>query len=245
VSAAVLTPTDAPVAVSAARCCGRQRTKPDVVAVAPSCSYTITFQAPGFYERLGYRRFGAIDCDPRQTRLGLGQAVVDWRASRSTIDWRHERPAGQLIDREKGRWLMRFMMMVKASEDWETGKMPNPEHIAAVMRYKEELRRADVLVDVAALHPTAESTRIRFSGGKPLVTDGPFAETREVIGGYWLIQVKSKAEAIEWAKRAPQSCGSGEDSQLELRQLCEMDEFEPAERRISSLHADELGGRRP
>jgi len=123
---------------------------------------------------------------------------------------------------------MRYMMIVKASNDWENGKMPNPDLTAEVMRYRDELKRAGVLVDVAALHRAAESTRIRFSRGKPIVTDGPFAETREVIGGYWLIDVKSKAEAIEWAKRAPQSCGSGEDAQLELRQLYEMDEFERA-----------------
>ena len=139
---------------------------------------------------------------------------------------------------------MRFMMMVKASEDWETGKMPNPEHIAAVMRYKEELRRADVLVDVAALHPTAESTRIRFSGGKPLVTDGPFAETREVIGGYWLIQVKSKAEAIEWAKRIP-----FQEDAVEVRQVFEAEDFGDAlppevaesERRMRDTIAEQRG----
>ena len=81
---------------------------------------------------------------------------------------------------------MRFMMMVRASNDWENGKMPDPEQIAAVMKYKEELKKAGVLVDVAALQRSAEGTRIRFTGGKPLVTDGPFAETRELIGGYWL-----------------------------------------------------------
>jgi len=122
---------------------------------------------------------------------------------------------------------MRFMMIVKPSSDWENGKKPNPEQVAAVMKYKEELKKAGVLVDVAALQRGTVSTRIRFSGGKPLITDGPFAETRELIGGYWLIRVKSKAEAIEWAKRAPQSCGSGEDAQLELRQVYELDEFEP------------------
>src|SRR5215831_8093396 len=109
---------------------------------------------------------------------------------------------------------MRFMMIVKASKNWENGQMPGPERVAEVMQYREELKKAGVLVDVAALRPATESTRVQFSGGKPLVTDGPFAETRELIGGYWLIQVKSKAEAIEWAKRAPQYCGSGEGAQL-------------------------------
>ena len=88
--------------------------------------------------------------------------------------------------------------------------------MTAGWKYREELKRAGVLLDVAALHPTAERARIRCSGGQGLATDGPFAETKEVIGGYWLISVKSKAEAIESAKRAPQSCGAGEEWSIEL-----------------------------
>src|SRR5262249_40076587 len=80
--------------------------------------------------------------------------------------------------------------------------------------------------DVAALHPTTEGTRIRISGGKGIVTDGPFAETKEAIGGFWLINVNSKAEAIEWAKRAPHSCAAGEGWAIELPQLREREEFE-------------------
>lgn len=128
---------------------------------------------------------------------------------------------------------MRFMMFVKASKDWEAGKIPDVEVVAGVLKYREELKRAGVLLDVAALHPTAESTLVRFSHGQGIVTDGPFAETKEVIGGYWLIDVASKAEAIEWAKRAPHSCAAGEEWSIELRQLRELEEFEPAVTRVA------------
>jgi hypothetical protein len=126
---------------------------------------------------------------------------------------------------------MRFMMIVKASKNWECGKTPDPKLIGAVMRYKEEMQKAGVLLDVAALHPSSAGARIRFSGGKskPTVIDGPFAETRELIGGYWLIQVKSRSEAIEWAKRAPAPHGEGQEGEIELRQLFELEDFGPGE----------------
>jgi hypothetical protein len=124
---------------------------------------------------------------------------------------------------------MRFMMIVKASKNWECGKMPDPKLIGAVTRYKEEMQKAGVLLDVAALHPISTGARIRFSGGKPTVIDGPFAETRELIGGFWLIQVKSRSEAIEWAKRAPAPHGEGQEGEIELRQLFELEDFGPSE----------------
>ena len=128
---------------------------------------------------------------------------------------------------------MRFLMLVKASQNSEAGKLPDAEVVAAVMKYREELRQAGVLVDVAALYPTTEGTRVRISGGKGIVTDGPFAETKEAIGGFWLINVNSKAEAIEWAKRAPHSCAAGEEWSIELRQLRELEEFEPAVTKVA------------
>jgi len=124
---------------------------------------------------------------------------------------------------------MKFMMIVKASKDSEAGKMPSEELFAAMGKYNEELRKAGVLVDLTGLHPSSKGARVHFSGGKPTVTDGPFAETKELIGGYWTIQVKSKAEAIEWAKRAPAPHGPHQDGEIEVRQLFELDDFGPSE----------------
>src|ERR1044071_4680243 len=102
---------------------------------------------------------------------------------------------------------MRFMMLLIA-QGYETaapGTMPSPEAVAAMMKYNEELQKAGVLLGLEGLHPLSMGARVSFEGGKPKVTDGPFVETKEVLGGYWMIQVKSKEEAIEWAKRCPAS----------------------------------------
>src|SRR3989442_13759915 len=98
---------------------------------------------------------------------------------------------------------MRFMMIVKASKDSEAGIMPGGDLLSAKGKYNEELMKAGVLLDGAGLQPSSKGARIKFSGGKRAVVDGPFAETKELIAGYWIIQVKSREEAIEWAKRAP------------------------------------------
>jgi hypothetical protein len=98
---------------------------------------------------------------------------------------------------------MRFMMIVKASKNSEAGNMPGEELLSAMGKYNEELMKAGVLLELSGLHPSSKGARIKFSGGKRTVIDGPFAETKEVIGGFWMVQVKSKQEAIEWAKRAP------------------------------------------
>ena len=124
---------------------------------------------------------------------------------------------------------MRFMMIVKADKDTEAGVMPDEKLIAAMTRYNEELAKAGVLLDLAGLQPSSKGARVRFSGGKRTVVDGPFAETKELIAGYWLIQVKSKEEAIEWAKRAPAPHGEGEECETELRQLFELENFGPSE----------------
>jgi hypothetical protein len=124
---------------------------------------------------------------------------------------------------------MRFMMIVKASKDSEAGKMPSEELLAAMGKYNEELMKAGALVDLLGLHPSSKGARIKFSGGKRTLIDGPFAETKDLIGGYWIIQVKSKAEAIEWAKRAPAPHGEHADGEIELRQIFEMEDFAPSE----------------
>ena len=124
---------------------------------------------------------------------------------------------------------MRFMMMVKASANSEAGIMPDESLIAAMTRYNEELAKAGVLLDLAGLQPSSKGARIVFSpGGKRTAVDGPFAETTGLVAGYWLIQVKSKQEAIEWAKRAPAPHGEAAAGEIELRQLFELDDFAPS-----------------
>jgi len=124
---------------------------------------------------------------------------------------------------------MRFMMIVKANKDSEAGKMPSQELFAAMGKYNEELMKAGVLVDLSGLQPTSKGARIKFSKGKKTIIDGPFAETKELIGGYWIINVKSREEALEWAKRAPAPFGEMEDGEIELRQFYELEDFAPSE----------------
>jgi hypothetical protein len=123
---------------------------------------------------------------------------------------------------------MRFMMIVKASKNSEAGQMPSEELIAAMGKYNDELMKAGVLLDLAGLHPSSKGARIKFSGGKPTVLDGPFAETKELIGGFWMIQVKSKQEAVEWAQRAPAPHGPETEGEIELRQVFELEDFAPS-----------------
>jgi hypothetical protein len=124
---------------------------------------------------------------------------------------------------------MRFMMMVRANRNTEAGVMPDEKLIAAMTKYNEEMVKAGVLLDGAGLQPSSKGARIKFSGGRRTVIDGPFAETKELIAGYWLIQVKSKAEAIEWANRCPNPHGEAAEGEIELRQLFELDDFAPSE----------------
>ena len=133
---------------------------------------------------------------------------------------------------------MRFMMIVKANKDSEAGNLPSEELLSAMGKYNEELMKAGVLVDLSGLQPTSKGARVKFSGGKPAVIDGPFAETKELIGGYWIINVKSRAEAIEWAKRAPAPHGPDKDGEIEIRQFFELEDFAPSE--VIERHA-ELG----
>jgi len=124
---------------------------------------------------------------------------------------------------------MKFMIIVKANEDSEAGKMPSEELLSAMGKYNEELMRAGVLLDLAGLQPSSKGARIQFSGAKRKVIDGPFKETKELIAGYWIIQVKSREEAVEWAKRVPAPHGEGQEGEIEIRQFFELDDFGPSE----------------
>jgi len=119
---------------------------------------------------------------------------------------------------------MRFMMIVKATKDSEAGVMPSNELISAMTKFNEELVNAGAMIDGAGLQASSKGARIRFNGSQRTVIDGPFAETKELISGYWIIQVKSREEAIEWAKRTP-----FQEGELELRQFFEMEDFAPGE----------------
>jgi hypothetical protein len=118
---------------------------------------------------------------------------------------------------------MRFMVIVKASADSENGVMPDEKLLAAMGQYNEELVKAGVMLAGEGLHPSSKGARVRFSGDKRTVIDGPFAETKELIAGFWLWQVKSKEEAIEWLKRCPNP--HYQDSEVELRQVFEAEDF--------------------
>ncbi|MGA8619046.1 MAG: YciI family protein [Candidatus Sulfotelmatobacter sp.] len=134
---------------------------------------------------------------------------------------------------------MRFMMLMmpKGYEKAQPGAMPDAKAVAAMMKYNEALQKAGVLLALDGLHPPSMGARVTFSGGKPKVTDGPFTEAKEVIGGYWMIQVKSKEEAVEWASRCPAS----DNEVIELRQVMEMSEF-PADVQKAVTGFSELQG---
>jgi hypothetical protein len=118
---------------------------------------------------------------------------------------------------------MRFMIIVKASKGCEAGVMPSQKLLAEMGKFNEELAKAGVLLAAEGLQPTSKGVRVRFSGDKRTVIDGPFAETKELIGGFWLWQVKSKEEAIEWVKRCPNPHDG--ESEIEIRQLFEAEDF--------------------
>jgi len=124
---------------------------------------------------------------------------------------------------------MRFMIIVKATQDSEAGVMPEEKLIADMAAFHEELAKAGVLLDASGLQPSARGWRIKYSGGKRAVTDGPFTETKELIAGYTLIQVKSREEAMEWTRRFPNPAIGGKDGEIEVRQLFELEDFGPSE----------------
>ncbi|OQW43214.1 MAG: dehydrogenase [Proteobacteria bacterium SG_bin4] len=124
---------------------------------------------------------------------------------------------------------MRYMIIVKANKDSEAGVMPGEQLIAAMAKFHEELTAAGILLDATGLQASSKGWRIRYSGNQRTLIDGPFTETKELIAGYTLIKVASKAEAIEWSKRFPNPVGEGCDAEIEVRQLFELDDFEPSD----------------
>lgn len=121
------------------------------------------------------------------------------------------------------------MIIVKASLDSEAGVMPEKQLIAEMAKFHEELAAAGVLLDASGLQASSKGWRIQYSGNKRTLIDGPFTETKELIAGYTLIQVASRAEALEWSKRFPNPAGEGKNCEIEVRQLFELDDFEPSE----------------
>jgi len=134
---------------------------------------------------------------------------------------------------------MRFMMLMipKGYEQAEPGTMPDAKAVAAMMEYNETLQKAGVLLALDGLHPPSMGARVSFAGGRPKVTDGPFSEAKEVLGGYWMIQVSSKAEAIEWASRCPAS----DNEVIEIRQVQEFSDL-PADVQKVAAKLPEMQG---
>lgn len=124
---------------------------------------------------------------------------------------------------------MRFMILVKATKDSEAGVMPGEGLIAAMAKYHEELKNAGALLDASGLQPTSKGWRIKCSGEKRTYTDGPFAETKEIVAGYTIIQTGSKEEAIEWTRRFPNPAVDGGEGEIEVRQLFELEDLGPSE----------------
>jgi len=122
---------------------------------------------------------------------------------------------------------MRFMILVKSNKDYEAGAMPSEDMLTAMADYHEQLAKAGVLLDGNGLHPSSKAFRITWSGGKRTLHDGPFTETKELIAGYTIIQVKSEGEAREWAKRMPNP--QEEDGEIEIRRLFELEDFGPSD----------------
>jgi len=137
---------------------------------------------------------------------------------------------------------MRFMMLMipKGYESAKPGTMPDAAAVAAMMKYNEQLQKAGVLLALDGLHPPSMGARVTFEGGRPKVTDGPFAEAKEVLGGYWMIQVSSRQEAIEWARRCPASS----NEIIEIRQVQEMADFPEDVQKAATGFENMQGGKR-
>ena len=136
---------------------------------------------------------------------------------------------------------MRFMLLVipKGYEKAPTDAVPDAKSVERMMKYNEDLAKAGVLLSLDGLHPPSAGVRVSYKGGKPAVTDGPFAEAKECVGGYWMIQVKSQEEAVEWAKRAPM----GDNEIIEVRRVQEMEDF-PPDVQVAASGFEELQGKK-
>jgi hypothetical protein len=124
---------------------------------------------------------------------------------------------------------MRFMIIVKATKDTEAGVMPSEKLMSDMQKYHEELQKAGVLLDGSGLKPSSKGWRVKYSGTKRTVIDGPFTEAKELIAGYTIIQVKSREEAMEWARRYPNPAGEGKEAEIEVRQFFELEDFGASE----------------
>jgi hypothetical protein len=135
------------------------------------------------------------------------------------------------------------MIIVKATKDSEAGAMPEQDRFEEMAAYHEELFKAGALIDGSGLHPTTKGWRIKYSGEKRTVVDGPFTETKELIAGYTLIKCGSKEEALEWTRRFPNPAGKGREAEIEVRQLFELEDFEPGET-IERFRQIDMGGKK-
>jgi hypothetical protein len=124
------------------------------------------------------------------------------------------------------------MMIMYPGKNGESGRPLSPELVGPMMKYNEELQKAGVLLALDGLHPTSKGARVRLRGGKRSITDGPFTEAKELVGGYWMIQVRSREEALEWAKRIPLE-NEGDDAFVEIRQVFEMTDFSPEVQKLA------------
>jgi hypothetical protein len=142
---------------------------------------------------------------------------------------------------------MRFMILVKANKISEAGGLPDEKLLAEMGKYNEELAKAGVMLAGEGLHPSSKGARVKFVGNKRIVTDGPFAETKELVAGFWLWQVKSKEEAIEWVKRCPNPA-PGQESEIEIRQVFEAEDFgeayTPEIRKQEERIRDQMAGKK-
>ena len=140
---------------------------------------------------------------------------------------------------------MRFMMLLKADKTTEAGVLPTRKELEVMGKYNEELAKAGVLLDGAGLQPSSKGAKVTFQNGKAQVTDGPFAETKELLAGYWIIQVKSKEEAIEWARRVPLGPLPGSDRvpEIELRQMFELEDFPDVPSAVAEMEQSFKSGR--